>query len=125
MAEDFVFWSDISAPVVTDSQGDIKTAINLEAVRVSIDNILRTRRTERVMLPQFGSGLNNLLFDPIDEEMFNTFGDDIQESIVRWDNRVNVLSIQFKSESNKNAVQAQIVFRIRGYDEVFEYISTF
>jgi len=123
MANDFIFWSDLSAPIVVDTQGAIKTAINLDAVKVSIDNILRTRRTERVMLPGFGSGLSGMVFEPTDEAMFNTFGDEIQTAINNWDDRVNISSIQFKIDSNRNFVQAQIFFKIRGYEEVFEHTT--
>ena len=119
----FVFWSDISAPVVTDPQGAIKLALNADAVKVSIDNILRTRPTERVMLPSFGAGLSGFLFDPIDEQMFNTFTNEIRDSITKWDNRVIVGSADYRTKADQNFVEVTIRFMIRGYDEVFEHTT--
>ena len=120
---DFEFWSDLSAPVITDPQGAIKKAINLDAVKVSIDNILRTRKTERVMRPDFGSGLSGLVFEPIDEQMFNTFGDEIRDSITAWDSRIFLVSVNFRPDPDRNFVQATMYFKIRGYEEVFEHTT--
>ena len=123
MAETFEVWSDISDPVTTDAQGAIKKAINLDAVKVSIDNILKTRQTERVMRPTFGSRLTAMVFEPIDEQMFNTFTDGITDAINRWDQRVSVASVSYATKRDRNFVQATIYFTIRGYEEVFEHTT--
>ncbi len=119
----FIVWSDISAPVTTDAQGAIKMALNADAVKVSIDNILQTNLTERVMHPEFGSNLRGLLFEVMDEQLFNTYGDEIRRAIETWDTRVHVEGVNFKADSNRNTVEASIHFIIRGYDEIFTHTT--
>jgi len=116
----FIIWSDISAPVEVDAQGSIKTALNADAVKVSIGNILRTKITERVMLPDFGSRLTGMVFELADEQLFNTFEDEIVRAIIKWDNRVSINSIDFKLDPDRNSVELTVFFGIIGYDEIFE-----
>lgn len=114
-------WSDLHHNLVTDAQGSIKKAINVDAVKTSIDNILRTRRGERVMLPSFGAGLTDMLFEGIDEDAFDDLGDEIREAIEMWDDRVLINSINFFAVPDRNEVTLKISFGIKGYDKIFEF----
>ena len=51
-----------SYPVTLDNQGQITLARYEEAVRQSIRMILSTARGERLMRPDFGSSLHDLVF---------------------------------------------------------------
>jgi len=62
-------WSDLHQSLKTDAQGSIKKVINIEAVKTSIDNILRTAKGTRVMLRNFGSDLKGMLFENIDNSL--------------------------------------------------------
>jgi len=114
-------WSDIYAPISFDGQGAIKIGINAEAVAVSIDNILRTRKMERVMLPEFGSGLDSLLFENISDALADALADEIKTAITTWDPRVQVNSIHLKSDPDRNFVNIHAFFSILGLDKIFEY----
>ena len=117
-------WSDLHYNLETDFQGSIKKVINVDAVITSIDNILRTRRGSRVMLPQFGSGISSLLFEPASKETVDKISDEIKEAINAWDSRVIINSIEFKTYPDRNIVDIKIFFAVRGYDEIFEYSNS-
>ena len=44
-----------------------KTLIHLTEYSSNLKNLLLTKKGERVLQPNFGSGLQSLLFEPIDE----------------------------------------------------------
>lgn len=69
-----IVWRDLDERLVTDSQGNLKTAENVEAVATSIDNILGTMQGERVMIPQFASRFRSLLFESLTEDLMNYVG---------------------------------------------------
>jgi len=124
MAEQIsVVWSDIDHRIVKDAIGEIKLAINVQAVMSSIDNILRTNRGERVMLPEFGSNLQNLIFESMDDDMIDFIARDIKDVIETWDDRVEVNQLSFLSDPDGNSVSLQLLFSIRGYDQVFSYAT--
>lgn len=116
-------WSDLDHRLVLDAQGEIKIAINMQAVMSSIDNILRTYRGERVMLPEFGSNLRNIVFEQIDDDLADFISRDIKDVIEIWDDRISVKEISFLPEPDSNAISLQLFFTIRGYKQIFKYVT--
>ena len=114
-------WSDLNPNLVTDSQGSLKKDINAEAVKGSIDNILKTSPGERIMLPEFALGLKNMLFEPINERLLNRLSDSVKNTIEIWDNRVSVDEVAFKSDPNYSVVNIDLTFRIKGFYEIFNH----
>jgi hypothetical protein len=112
-------WSELDDRLVTDNQGNILKAINIEAVRVSIKNILGTYKGERTFLPQFGSGLGDLLFEPMSTSFLNRITADIKNNIEIWDDRVIVTGIDIKSDPDRNQVEITVSFNVRSYTETF------
>lgn len=114
-------WSDLDHRFVADGLGNLKKVINVQAVQTSIDNILRTRKGERVMLPEFGSNLSGILFEPTNSTMIDFLSRDLKQSIERWDDRVLVTEIKYLQEPDLNTITLQISFMIKGYSKVFTY----
>jgi len=114
-------WSDLHQSIKTDVQGSIKKVINIEAVKTSIDNILRTPRGTRVMLRDFGSDLKSMLFENIDDSLTDLIENEIKEAIATWDNRVIVNAVDFKTDADRNQVTVLVKFAVRGYDKVFSH----
>lgn len=117
-------WSDIHHGFITDDKGAIKKVINIDSVYTSIDNILRTRQGERFFLPEFGSRLFEMLFEGIDKDLLDEIATDIRDKIVEWDDRVIVNSLDFESYPDRNEINIQISFSVRGYDNIFQYSKT-
>jgi len=116
-----VVWSDLNPQLVTDTQGKLKLDENVEAVKGSIDNILRTSPGERIFLPTFALGLRNLLFEPINDRLLNRLSDSVKASIEAWDDRVLIDAVEFKSDPDYSTVYVNLTFRIRGYYETFNH----
>ena len=116
-----IIWSDLSHIIRTDQQGSIRLAVNIDAVKTSIDNILRTNLGERVMLPQFGSNLGGMLFEPTSREMFDQAADELKDVITAWDDRVVIDSIEGVILPNESQITLKIRFTIVGYDQIFEH----
>ena len=117
-------WSDLDAQLVTDSQGDIKKGINVEAVKISIDNILRTSPGERVMLPTFALGLRSLLFEPINRRLMNRLSDAVKQSIEIWDDRISIEEVSFKTDPDYSTVTIGLTFRVKSFYKIFNHTVT-
>lgn len=112
-------WSDLDHRLIADAQGALKKVINIEAVKTSIYNILGTRRGERVMLPEFASRFGGFVFENITPEMVNLLADEVKDVIVRWDDRVEVVALDFNAVPDKNMIDISVEFRILGYENIF------
>ena len=116
-------WSDLNDALVTDNQGSILKSINIEAVKVSIKNILGTYKGERIFLPQFGSALGDLLFEPIDGSLLDKIATDLKENIEIWDDRVIVSAVETKADPDRSSVEITVSFNVKGYTETFQTSS--
>ena len=112
-------WSDLHQSIKTDAQGSIKKVINIEAVKTSIDNIMRTSKGERVMLRDFGSDLKGMLFENISDSLVDMAADEIRNAITIWDNRIIINAVNFETNADRNEITVSIRFIVRGYDEIF------
>ena len=74
-----------------------------------------TKKGERVLQPNFGSGLQSLLFEPIDETFETRVADTITESVSQWLPYITIEDIFIDiSDSNKdrNKVGVDIKFKV-------------
>ena len=81
----------------------------------NLKNLLLTKKGERIAQPQFGSGLQSLLFEPIDSEFEIKITDTITESVEKWLPYITIEDIFIDiSDSNKdrNKVGVEIKFRV-------------
>lgn len=78
------------------------TFTSRDALKANLINFLLTGKKERVMNPSFGSGLRELMFNPLTEDLV----DDIEEIIIGGINtyfqqvRINDLQVNLLQESN-------------------------
>lgn len=85
-------------------------------VRHSIYQILGTRIGERVMVPEFGSRLPELLFEPIDEITIALARTYTIEAIERWEPRVelNDVVVNINPDANRIEIFAHYAIINRG-----------
>lgn len=112
-------WSDLHHDIKTDVQGSIKKVVNIDAVKTSIHNILSTPKGTRVMLRDFGSDLKSLLFENMDETLYDLVEDEIKNAIATWDDRVIVKRVEFTTRADKNQLDIILHFAVRGYSDIF------
>lgn len=113
-------WSDLHQDLRTDASGRIRKVVNAEAVKTSIDNILRTRYGQRVMRPDFGSGLDDLVFSLMGNHLGDAIIKEVRESIERWEDRVDIKSVDVFQSQDQNFVRIDLKFSIYGYEDIFE-----
>jgi phage baseplate assembly protein W len=116
-------WSDLDPRFIQDSQGQLKKIINIDSVMGSIDNILRTNKGERLMLPQFGSSLRGVVFENMNSDALQFMSDKIQRDLEAWDDRIKITEITVYKDPDNNQVSVGIQFQIRGYEKVFQYTT--
>ena len=59
-----------------------------EDIRQSVYIILMTRLNERAMLPDFGSGLHDFVFELPDAASLALFRSEVVSSLIRWEPRI-------------------------------------
>jgi phage baseplate assembly protein W len=82
-----------SFPVTADEQGRIAMAGSDESIRQSIWSILSTAPGERVMRPDFGCAVADLVFAVNDEATAAEVSAAVREALAIWEPRIDVIDV--------------------------------
>jgi phage baseplate assembly protein W len=74
----------ISLPIQITNVAFTQTFQTIDQLKSNIKNLLLTVRGERIMQPEFGCGLYELLFEMNTDEFNQTAEDEIRTSLQRW-----------------------------------------
>ena len=102
-----LFGKGISFPPRVGADGRMVWSQGEENVRESIRVILLTEQKERIMLPEFGGGLDRYLFEPNTVATRQLIQDRIKKALARWEPRIAVESVV--AEPDPDDPQAAIV----------------
>lgn len=86
------------------------SAVNLNAIKQSIKNILLTRRGSVPGKPYFGSDIYNIIFQQLDHLTISIAKNYIEEALDNFENRINVKDIDIKKDEAFNKVVIDIYF---------------
>ncbi|MGP3950446.1 GPW/gp25 family protein [Streptomyces sp. 7N604] len=115
--------TDIAFPFRPDRRGRTAHAAYDDHVRDLIEQLLFTSPGERVMRPDFGCGLLDLVFTPNSPELASALELSVHASLQRWlGELIEVESLDVVSEENVVRVHLRYVVRSTASrrDEVFE-----
>ena len=88
MARRSAVYSDLSPTFELDERGEIKFAYDMRSIEASFGSIMGTSKGERVFKRDFGSDLEEQLFEPIDSITKSFIESEILLSIGEWDDRI-------------------------------------
>lgn len=92
----------ITLPITHGPQGYFNQSYSIiEQVKSNLNLLLRTKKGERRMNPEFGSGLWNILFENYTEDIIPLIENTIQKDIIRWMSYVNVISVQVNTNDTE------------------------
>ena len=103
----------ISLPIQIGNTAFNQTFTTNEQIKSNVKNLLLTKKGERVMQPEFGSGLQELLFDFNDDTLSGKIEDAITAALEQWLPYVTVEQIDVESTSNNrdnNLVNVSVTF---------------
>ncbi|MDN3263990.1 GPW/gp25 family protein [Streptomyces sp. CSDS2] len=115
--------SDIAFPFHPDRRGRTAHARPAEHVHDLIEQLLFTSPGERVMRPDFGCGLLDLVFAPIGPELVSTLELSVQAALQRWlGDLIEVVSLDISGGDDTVRVQLSYLVRATGtvHEDLFE-----
>jgi phage baseplate assembly protein W len=101
----------INYPIQRSSDGYFdKTYTTIEHTKSNIINVLSTKQGERIGRPQFGTNLEELLFEPMSERLEANIRQEINSAIERSLPYVNVLNLNVRRDENRKLAAVEIDF---------------
>ena len=110
-AADFV-GRGLAFPLSVDHRGSM--AMTSGEVHDSIRMVLMTAPGERVMRPDFGCGIWDLLFEPINANTMGLMVVAVREALGRWEPRIELDDVRVEPDpSVDGAVKIELDYRIK------------
>jgi uncharacterized protein len=88
--------------------------------------ILATAPGERLMRPQFGCGIHELVFAANSAALRGAVRERVREAIVRFEPRVDLIDVRVESPvDRRNVLEIEITYRIRSNNTVYNLVYPF
>jgi len=115
----------IGHPLQADAQGALQRAAYEESVRQSVWLILGTAPGERVMRPDFGCGINELVFANDSADGGGRIAAAVRDALLRFETRINVLGVQVGAGDDSATLLISIDYEVRATNNVFNLVYPF
>ena len=113
-------------PVQTDALGNIALSQGEQDIREAIWVILSTARGERMMRPDFGCGIHDLVFAPINTATLTSVEVNVREALTFFEPRIDVIKVEASSrEAGQGRLLISIDYRLRETNNEFNLVFPF
>jgi phage baseplate assembly protein W len=105
----------ITLPIQIGNTAFNQSFTSFEQVKSNIKNVLLTKRLERVMNPDFGSGLQELLFEMNDEILVSDVESVIRDAVEKWLPYVTLETVDVEVSNelkDRNQLNVSVTFRV-------------
>jgi len=99
---------------VSVEDGEIASSEGEYSIKESIKIILGTAKGERVMRPDFGCDINEIVFAPINTSTGTLIDFHIREALLIWEPRIDLLNVHVSPDENeKNKLIINIEYMVK------------
>ena len=113
-------------PVSTTLAGGITQASEEESIKQAIWTILATAPGERVMRPDFGCGIHDLVFAVNNAGTAGRVVSEVRRALLRWEPRIDVTEVTAAPDDKEpNQLLIRIEYQVRTTNSRFNLVYPF
>jgi phage baseplate assembly protein W len=105
-------------PLGVDHTGAIRLSEGVEGLESSMRMVLMTAPGERLMRPEFGCRIWDLLFEPITANLLGQISEAVRQALAQWEPRVEVEDVASEPDPDSDGlVRVRISYRVRSTND--------
>jgi uncharacterized protein len=113
-------------PFALDERGEVALAVGEDDIQEAIWIILSTAFGERLMHPDFGCGIHDLVFAPNNMGTAGLARYYVEDALVRWEPRIDVEEVVVQAEpSQPELLLISVTYRVRSTDSRYNLVYPF
>lgn len=112
-------------PIAPGEGRRIAQAAGEEDIRQAILLILGTARGERVMRPDFGAGLRELVFEPLTTTTLALVRHRVEEALITWEPRIDDIRVEVTAEGPRGRLRIEVGYRVRATNTFYNLVYPF
>ncbi|MDH4145759.1 MAG: GPW/gp25 family protein [Acidimicrobiia bacterium] len=104
----------LAFPMGVDQTGRLAMTTGAEDIDRSMRMVLATAKGERVMRPEFGCAIWDLLFEPVNDNTLGLMAQAVRDALSQWEPRAEVEEVEVGPDPADAArVLIDVVYRVR------------
>jgi len=104
----------ITFPMRVDHTGSIAMSDGTDGIDRSLRVVLITAPGERVMRPQFGCKIWDLLFEPVNANTLGMMAQAVRDAVAQWEPRVELENVDVAADpADPSLVRIELSYRVR------------
>lgn len=111
-------YRDIDLTFTNRPSGDIFKKTDAAAVKQAVKNLILTNFNEKPFKPDYGGGIQGLLFELADDETADDINIQVRQAIENYEPRARVLRLQVQAYPDNYNVLITIEFQVRNTEEI-------
>ena len=116
----------VDFPLRPGAGGGLRLVGGDEKIRQSIWLILSSAPGEREMRPEFGCGINDVLFDANTARLRGIVEEKVREALTRWEPRIDVVEVRAETPpESRNHLLIRIDYRVRANNSLYNLVYPF
>lgn len=113
-------------PRLDPLSGQVALAEYEDDIRQAMRIIIETAPGERVMRPDFGCGIHELVFESVDSATLQRVRTVVQDALVRYEARIDVLGVEAsRDESVDGLLLIELEYRVRRTNQIGNLVYPF
>jgi phage baseplate assembly protein W len=112
-------------PIGITTSGELASAAYEEDIRQAIGIILGTSPGERLMRPDFGSGLKALTFEPMSATTMSLARRAVEEALIQWEPRIDSITVTVAPQRAEGRIDITVGYRVRASNTFYNLVYPF
>jgi phage baseplate assembly protein W len=106
-------------------RGRLQFARFEDDVEQAIQIILLTAQGERVMLPEFGAGLRDFVFEPNSSPVRARIAESVRKALIDWEPRIDLERVEVTPGDENNVVLIHVDYVVRATNQFYNRVFPF
>jgi phage baseplate assembly protein W len=112
-------------PAAISRNGAVRLVSGVEEIDAAIRMILATVPGERVMRPDFGCAMWDMLFAPLTAGTLGLIEQSVRSALERWEPRIDLQDVHATAGQDSGTVHIAVAYRIRSTSDVRNLVFPF
>jgi hypothetical protein len=112
-------------PLQVDASGELALSSYEDDVREAILLILATDPGERVMRPDFGTGLRAMAFEPNHATTSALVQHRVSEALTLWEPRIDTIDVRVSAAGRTGRLDVEVRYRVRATNTFYNLVYPF
>lgn len=103
--------------------GRVRSVEYEDDIAEAIKIIVSTTKGERIMRPEFGSGIEQFIFENNDPTTLQLIRNEVLDSIIKWEPRVHEVEVEVSSDPHQvNQLNIHIQYTVRTTNNLYNLV---